>query len=74
MRNKLVPCFVSMLLLLLITDVHSQVRDTVEMADGMRSSGKIYVVIAVILTILTGLILYLVRIDRRLTRLEKESS
>jgi hypothetical protein len=43
------------------------------MADVMRQNGKIYVVIAVILTILAGLILYLVRIDRRLTQLEKEN-
>jgi MFS superfamily sulfate permease-like transporter len=47
--------------------------ETVEMADTMRQNGKIYVVIAVILTILAGLILYLVRIDRRLTQLEKEN-
>lgn len=46
----------------------------VEMADTMRSNGKIYVVIAVILTILAGLILYLVRIDRRVTKLEREGS
>jgi hypothetical protein len=45
----------------------------VEMADAMRQNGKIYVVIAVILTILAGLIAYVVRIDRKLTRLEKES-
>jgi hypothetical protein len=44
------------------------------MADTMRSNGKIYVVIAVILTILAGLILYLVRIDRRVSRLEKDPS
>jgi hypothetical protein len=43
------------------------------MADAMRQNGKIYVVIAVILTILAGLILYLVRIDRRLSQLEKEN-
>lgn len=45
----------------------------VEMADGMRQSGKIYVVIAVILTILAGLIFYLVRLDRKITRLEKDN-
>ncbi len=39
----------------------------------MRSSGRIYVVIAVLVTILAGLILYLVTIDRRLSRLEKEN-
>jgi hypothetical protein len=45
--------------------------EPVEMADTMRSSGKIYVVIAVILTILAGLIAYLVRLDRRVSRMEK---
>lgn len=44
----------------------------VEMADTMRDNGKIYVVIAVMLTILLGLILYLIRIDRKVSRLEKE--
>ena len=45
----------------------------VDMADGMRQSRKIYVVIAVILTILAGLIFYIVRLDRKITRLEKEN-
>ena len=48
-------------------------RRTVEMADTMRSNGKIYVVVAVMATILAGLLLYIVRIDRRVTRLEKEN-
>ena len=45
----------------------------VEMADNMRSNGRIYVVVAVILTILIGLLLYLVRLDRKINRLEKHS-
>jgi multisubunit Na+/H+ antiporter MnhB subunit len=45
----------------------------VEMADTMRSNGKIYVVVAVILTIFAGIILYLVRLDRKITKLEKQS-
>ena len=44
----------------------------VEMADTMRSNGRIYVVIAVILTILVGLVLYIVRLDKKISRLEKE--
>jgi uncharacterized transporter YbjL len=44
-----------------------------EMADTMRSNGKIYVVVAVILTIFAGIILYLVRLDRKITKLEKQS-
>jgi hypothetical protein len=37
----------------------------------MRSNGRIYVVVAVIVTILIGLILYLVRLDRKISKLEK---
>lgn len=48
-------------------------QEKVEMADQMRSNGRIYVVIAVMLTILLGLILYLVRLDRKISRLEKEN-
>lgn len=44
----------------------------VEMADGMRSSGKIYVVVAVLTIILAGVFLFLVNIDRKITRLEKD--
>jgi preprotein translocase subunit YajC len=43
----------------------------VEMADSLRSNGKIYVVVAVIITIFAGIILYLIRLDRKLTKLEK---
>lgn len=41
-------------------------------AEGMRSNGKIYVVVAVILTIFAGIIIYLFRLDRKISRLEKE--
>ena len=41
------------------------------MSDMMKENGKIYVVIAVMLTILAGLVLYLVRLDRKITKLEK---
>jgi len=45
--------------------------NSVGMADKMRSEGRIYVVVAVMVTILAGLILYLVRLDRKITRWEK---
>ena len=48
-------------------------QPTVEMADTMRSNGKIYVVVAVMVTILIGLLLYLIRIERKLRKLEKEN-
>jgi tetrahydromethanopterin S-methyltransferase subunit D len=42
-----------------------------EMADLMRSNGKIYVVVAVCLTILIGLFIYVFLVDRKISRLEK---
>lgn len=44
----------------------------VEMADAMRSDGKIYVIVAIVLLVLVGLIAYLFLLDRKITRLEKE--
>ena len=38
----------------------------------MRSNEKIYVVVAVCLTILIGLILYLISLDRKITKMEKK--
>lgn len=43
-----------------------------EMAAGMRSNGKIYVVVAVVILILSGMFFYLINLDRKITSLEKE--
>ena len=44
----------------------------VEMADVMRSNGKIYIVVAVCLTILIGLFIYVWNVDRKIGKMEKE--
>jgi ABC-type amino acid transport system permease subunit len=44
----------------------------IPMADKFREEGKIYVVIAVILTILSGIIVYLVVLDRKISALERQ--
>jgi len=41
-----------------------------DMADLMRSNGKIYVVVAVCLTILIGLFIYVFLLDRKIKKLE----
>jgi len=46
--------------------------EPVQMADGLRSSGKIYVVVAVVVTIITGLLAYLISLDKKISRLEKK--
>ncbi|MDB9964196.1 hypothetical protein OAD50_03905 [Vicingaceae bacterium] len=48
--------------------------ENVHMADNMRSEGKIYVVIAVLAVILIGLFIYLITIDRKVSKLEKEAN
>jgi CcmD family protein len=49
----------------------STTRKSVEMADRLRADGKIYVVIAVLVTIFLGIIAYVIRLDRKIGRLEK---
>lgn len=63
------------LFLLLMFSVITKAQDgtkKVEMADLMRSNGRIYVVVAVMLIILVGLLLYVVRLDRKISKMEKE--
>jgi len=45
-----------------------------EMADGMRANGKIYVVVLVLATIFAGIFAYLIYMDRKISRLEKEKN
>jgi len=71
MQNKWTALLMIIILCLSCTLTMGQDNEPAGMADTMRSNGKIYVVIAVILTILTGLILYLVRLDRKISKLEQ---
>jgi CcmD family protein len=60
-------------MLMMILSITSMAQtQPVEMADGMRSNGKIYIVVAVCLTILIGLFVYVFSIDRKISKLEKE--
>ncbi|WP_437921012.1 CcmD family protein [Sphingobacterium sp. LRF_L2] len=59
----------SFLILLSYTQLFAQ--NDVDMATGLRSSGKIYVVVLVLLTIFAVLGLFLFILDRRIKKLEK---
>ena len=37
---------------------------------GLRADGKIYVVAAVLVTILIGILIYVIRLDRKISKLE----
>ena len=62
-----------LMLLLCCTTVFAQDEQPFEMADLMRSSGKIYVVITTIVIVFIGIAIYLFSIDRRLKKIEKEN-
>ncbi len=49
----------------------AQESNGVEMATALRSSGKIYVVVAVLVAVFIGLAFYLFSIDNRLKKIEK---
>jgi hypothetical protein len=59
------------LLCTLFAQAQTAATQTVEMADGMRSNGKIYVVVGVLVIILFGIFGYLIAIDRKVSRVEK---
>ncbi|ACU05415.1 MULTISPECIES: CcmD family protein [Pedobacter] len=62
-------------LTLLLTSVELFAQSNeVEMADTLRSNGKIYVVVFCILIILIGLLIYLFSLDKRLKKIEEKSS
>ncbi len=60
-----------MLILLTALQVFAQGSE-IEMADRLREDGKIWVVVGVILLIFAGVIIYLIRLDRKISRLEKQ--
>ena len=63
--------FFSLIAILFLVVQFAQAQ-SVEMADTLRSSGKIYVVVAVMAVLFIGLFFYLFSIDRRLKKIEKD--
>lgn len=61
----------SLLMCLLIVGVAFAQND-VAMADTMRSNGKIYVVVGVLMIIFIGLVFYMISLDRKISKLEKK--
>lgn len=55
----------------LMASAAANAQQSAEMADVMRSNGKIYVVVGVILIIIIGLFVYLFSLDKKVSRLEK---
>lgn len=66
LRNLLLVLFLS------AYGAMAQNPNNVEMANAFRENGKIYVVVAVVVIIFIGLFVYLISLDKKVSRLEKK--
>jgi len=66
--------FTSLLLGLIWLSLSSFQPDEIEMADGLRSGGLIYILVMVVLIMVIGLVFYLFTLDMKISKLEKEPS
>ena len=69
--NKRTRITVASLFILISMGTYAQ-SNIPEPADLMHSNGKIYVVVAVVVTILLGLFLYVFNLDRKISKMEKK--
>ncbi len=60
------------LLFLLMSSIAGAQTEGPQMADHFREDGKIYVVISVIAIIFLSIVFFLIYLERKLKRLEKE--
>ena len=75
MINRRASYFFSTLVLLftsLLSQAQQQNTETGPVNEMLRSNGKIYVVVVVLVIIFIGIILYLIRLDRKITKLEHQ--
>ncbi|HTE31461.1 MAG TPA: hypothetical protein VK666_13865 [Chryseolinea sp.] len=61
---------IALTIALMLVAVAVQAQSEVQMADQMRANGKIFVVVAIILVVLGGLIAYLLLLDKKVKKLE----
>lgn len=67
---KYLKLIVMLFLVFFSVESFGQSAEEVEMADVLRRDGKIYTVVFGVVTILTVMIVLLVRVDRKLFKLE----
>lgn len=58
----------------LMANAQDSLNHAAQQPTGLNAGNKIYVVLVVAVTILIGLLLYVARLDRKISKLEKQSS
>ena len=64
----------TLLFIIISTLVMAQDANSVEMADAFRAHGKIYIVLSVVLILIVGLFAYLIRLETKISELEKDKN
>ncbi len=70
--NKLLKTIYTFAALMML-HISASAQEVAAETDVMRSNGKIYVVMAVVLTIIIGLFIYVASLDKKISKLEKKS-
>ncbi len=71
---KKIKIFFTLMIMLVFTSIaNAQGGDQEPVGKFMCTNRRSYVVIAVMLTILIGLVLYVIRLDSKIRRFEKEN-
>ena len=63
-----------LLTIMMLLPIFCHAQNGVEMADTFRTNGKIYVVVLVISTIFAGIIFFLLFLERKIKKLERNQS
>ena len=69
---KKIPLLLTLLFLNVYAFAQQAGSATGEPVDFMNSNGKIYVVMAVVITIILGLFIYLINLERKISKLEQK--
>ncbi|MGX7688937.1 CcmD family protein [Flectobacillus roseus] len=63
--------FLTLMLVSLASFAQDNAAGEPEMADKLYADGRIYVVVAVVVTIFLGVVIYLVTLDKKILKIEK---
>jgi len=59
---------------LIFTAMQLNAQQEIDMADTFRENGKIYVVVGILSIVFSGIIIFLIRLEKKVARLEKEQN
>ena len=63
---------ISLITLIVFVVQQTNAQQQIEMADAFRADGKIYVVVGILSLVFTGIVLFLIRLEMKVSKLEKE--